>query len=140
VRGFLPSFSDRDIQRILSIYPEIGSSESIPTYNTSYTRAGLIYRDVVLACPAYWTARAASNKSWVGEYTISYVKILGTKCSDIEQFGLETSLPLTPFTYYIAVFLRHEPNPAQTFYLPIIQTDSEILGIGLRHTPVILNG
>ena len=115
LKGFLPSFSDRDIQRILSIYPEIGSSESIPTYNTSYTRAGLIYRDVVLACPAYWTARAASKKSWVGEYTISYVKISRTKSSDIEQFGLETSLPLTPFTYYTAVFLRHEPQPSSSF-------------------------
>jgi hypothetical protein len=56
------------------MYPETGSSEEIPSYNTSYTRAGLIYRDIVLACPTYWTARAAHSKSYVGEYSISPAK------------------------------------------------------------------
>ena len=74
LRGFLPAFSDRNIQRVLSIYPDTGSSEGIPTYNTTYTRAGLIYRDIVLACPAYWMARASHKKSYVGEYMISPAK------------------------------------------------------------------
>ena len=56
------------------MYPPIGSSEEISSYNTTYTRAGLIYRDVVLACPTYWTARAAHKKSYVGEYTIAPAK------------------------------------------------------------------
>jgi len=70
LQGFLPSFSDRDIQRVETMYPAIGSSEEIPSYNDTYTRAGLIYRDIVLACPTYWMARAAHKKSYVGEYSI----------------------------------------------------------------------
>jgi len=56
------------------MYPDIGSSEGILNYNTTYTRAGLIYRDLVLACPAYWMARASHKKSYVGEYMISPAK------------------------------------------------------------------
>ncbi|TVY41690.1 putative secreted lipase [Lachnellula occidentalis] len=74
LRGFLPGFSDRNIQRVVDMYPDSGSSEGIPNYNTTYTRAGLIYRDLVLACPAYWMARASRNKSYVGEYMISPAK------------------------------------------------------------------
>ncbi|KUJ22560.1 carboxylesterase [Mollisia scopiformis] len=74
LRGFLLGFSDRNIARVQNLYPEIGSSELIPSYNTSYTRAGLIYRDIVLACPTYWMARAAHNKSYVGEYSIPPAK------------------------------------------------------------------
>jgi hypothetical protein len=59
---------------VKEMYPESGSSEEIASYNTSYVRAGLIYRDIVLACPTYWTARAAHEKSYVGEYTISPAK------------------------------------------------------------------
>ncbi|KAF4630791.1 hypothetical protein G7Y89_g7347 [Cudoniella acicularis] len=74
LRGFLPNFSDRTIQQVESLYPADGSSENIASYNTTYTRAGLIYRDVVLACPSYWMARAAHKTSYVGEYTISPAK------------------------------------------------------------------
>jgi len=74
LRGFLPGFSDRNIERVEEMYPESGSTEEIPDYNTSYTRAGLVYRDIVLACPSYWMARAAHKKSYVGEYTISPAK------------------------------------------------------------------
>jgi hypothetical protein len=73
LRGFLPGFSDRNIKRVEGLYPETGSSETM-NYNSTYTRAGLIYRDVVLTCPAYWMARAAHKKSYVGEYTISPAK------------------------------------------------------------------
>ena len=53
-----------------TLYPPIGDAEEI-SYNTTYERAGLTYRDVVLACPAYWVVRTARNEGWVGEYTIS---------------------------------------------------------------------
>jgi hypothetical protein len=56
------------------MYPTIGSSEEISSYNDTYTRAGLIYRDIVLACPTYWMARAAHRKSYVGEYSIPPAK------------------------------------------------------------------
>lgn len=70
--GFVPGLSTKEISQVESIYyPAIGSTETIENYNTSYVRAGLIYRDVVLACPAYWIASASSIKGYLGEYTIS---------------------------------------------------------------------
>jgi hypothetical protein len=72
VKGFLPGLSARDIEDIEEIYyPPEGSTETINEYNTTYVRAGFIYRDVVLACPAYWMASAARRNGYVGEYTIS---------------------------------------------------------------------
>jgi carboxylesterase type B len=70
--GFVPGLSAKQIGHVESIYyPAEGETETIGGYNTSYTRAGLVYRDVVLACPAYWIASAATVKGYVGEYTIS---------------------------------------------------------------------
>lgn len=89
LRGFLPSFSDRNIARVEALYPEVGSTEILTTYNTSYTRAGLIYRDIVLACPTYWTARAAHKKSYVGEYSIPPAK----HASDTIYVGPSPSFP-----------------------------------------------
>lgn len=74
LRGFLPRFSESQIQKVLKLYPASGRTEEIASYNTTYTRAGIIYRDVVLACPSYWMARAAKRSSWVGEYSISPAK------------------------------------------------------------------
>lgn len=71
--GFLPDFSAPLLREVETLYPPIGDAEEI-SYNTTYERAGLIYRDVVLACPAYWVARTARNEGWVGEYTISPAK------------------------------------------------------------------
>lgn len=70
--GFLPRLSERQIQAVEDVYyPPVGNTETIDEYNSSYVRAGLIYRDVVLACPAYWVAFAAAEKGYLGEYTIS---------------------------------------------------------------------
>ncbi|KAJ5663511.1 hypothetical protein N7507_004242 [Penicillium longicatenatum] len=70
--GFLPGLSARQIKEVENTYyPVDGSSETITEYNTTYIRAGLIYRDVVLSCPAYWVASAAPGKGYVGEYSIS---------------------------------------------------------------------
>jgi carboxylesterase type B len=70
--GFLPDLSAKQIEQVESVYyPVAGSTETIAKYNTSFVRAGLIYRDVVLACPAYWIASAANKKGYLGEYTIS---------------------------------------------------------------------
>ncbi|KAI1864259.1 hypothetical protein JX265_008630 [Neoarthrinium moseri] len=74
IADFLPKFSAADLDRLNALYPVAGHAESIPAYNDSYTRVGLIYRDSVLACPAYWTAGAAPKGSWLGEYTISPAK------------------------------------------------------------------
>ncbi|KAJ5523345.1 hypothetical protein N7513_012889 [Penicillium frequentans] len=70
--GFLPGLSAKQIEAVEdTYYPVDGSSETITEYNTTYIRAGLIYRDVVLSCPAYWVASAAPGKGYVGEYSIS---------------------------------------------------------------------
>ncbi|KGO73825.1 Carboxylesterase, type B [Penicillium italicum] len=69
--GFVPGLSAEEISDVESLYPAEGSTETIDSYNTSYVRAGLVYRDVVLACPAYWIASAATEKGYLGEYTIS---------------------------------------------------------------------
>lgn len=72
VAGFLPGLSAKEIEEIVEVYyPRQGSTETIDKYNTTYVRAGLIYRDVILACPAYWMASAAQRRGYVGEYTIS---------------------------------------------------------------------
>ncbi|KAJ5815577.1 hypothetical protein N7474_007354 [Penicillium riverlandense] len=71
VNGFLPGLSARQIRAVESVYyPPVGSSETISQYNSTFIRAGLIYRDVVLSCPAYWVASAATGRGYVGEYTI----------------------------------------------------------------------
>ncbi|KAK3635245.1 hypothetical protein LTR56_014854 [Elasticomyces elasticus] len=69
LRGYLPDMSEHNLQRVLRLYPASGAAEEL-VYNTSYVRAGLIYRDTVLACPAYWMARSSRKHAYVGEYTI----------------------------------------------------------------------
>ncbi|KAI6364339.1 hypothetical protein MCOR25_005679 [Pyricularia grisea] len=71
--GFLPNLSPGDLAAVESAYPEVGSSEAITEYSNSSVRAGLIYRDVVLACPALWFANS-SRQGWLGEYSISPAK------------------------------------------------------------------
>ena len=71
--GFLPGLSVDDVAEVKRAYPVVGSTETMG-YNSSATAAGLVYRDVVLACPAYWIAGAATKGSWLGEYTIAPAK------------------------------------------------------------------
>ncbi|KAJ4990475.1 carboxylesterase [Stagonosporopsis vannaccii] len=70
--GFLPGLRTRDLARATALYPPSGSAEEL-SYNSTYLRAGLLYRDLVLACPAYWLSATARN-GWVVEYTISPAK------------------------------------------------------------------
>lgn len=93
LRGYLPGFSDRQIERIEAVYPASGSSEMIPEYNTTYERAQLIFRDSVLACPTFWMAQAAHKKSYVGEYSIPPAK----HASDTIYVCIHSSFSLSPF-------------------------------------------
>jgi carboxylesterase type B len=70
--GFLPDFKERDYEKSRSLYPESGEAEGL-VYNSTYTRVGLVYRDLVLACPAYWLSKTA-DKGWLVEYTINPAK------------------------------------------------------------------
>ncbi|KAI7976277.1 hypothetical protein EIK77_010750 [Talaromyces pinophilus] len=68
---FLPGLSQDELERLETVYyPPSGSSENIESYNSTFVRAELVYRDLVLACPAYWTANVADT-GYLGEYTIS---------------------------------------------------------------------
>ncbi|GAW22968.1 hypothetical protein ANO14919_125150 [Xylariales sp. No.14919] len=71
ISGYLPALSPPDIVKLKELYPKTGSAENVASYNDSFTRAGLIYRDSTLACPGYWMAGSAKDGGWVGEYTIS---------------------------------------------------------------------
>ncbi|KAJ5234663.1 uncharacterized protein N7469_003831 [Penicillium citrinum] len=72
LEGFVPRLSKTQIRAVNDVYyPVVGSTEMIGEYNSSFVRAGLIYRDLVLACPAYWVASAASRNGYLGEYAIS---------------------------------------------------------------------
>ncbi|KAH6660156.1 carboxylesterase [Truncatella angustata] len=113
VSSFLPKFSTNDIARLDALYPAVGSAESITSYNDSYTRASLIYRDSVLACPGYWTAGAAPKGGWLGEYTISPAK----HASDVSYWNTVNAIQQTdPLHYkgfagaFASFFMTGDPN------------------------------
>ncbi|KFY70392.1 hypothetical protein V499_09209 [Pseudogymnoascus sp. VKM F-103] len=111
--GFLPRFGKHGIQRVKTLYPEVGSTETISSYNTTYERAQLIYRDVVLACPAYWTAGAAHKKSYVGEYTISPAKHASDTIYWNQVNAIQKSDPLIYEGYagaFASFFQTGDPN------------------------------
>lgn len=69
---FLPRFSRERLQAVKSVYPAAGTTDSASwAWNTTFGRAAYIYRDTVLACPAYWVASAAPKTAWLGEYAVS---------------------------------------------------------------------
>ncbi|KAL5051621.1 hypothetical protein BDW71DRAFT_193896 [Aspergillus fruticulosus] len=70
--GFLPGLSPSQLHTLEHhYYPETGTTETLDLYNSTYVRAGLVYRDVVLSCPGYWLASAARKKGYLAEYTIA---------------------------------------------------------------------
>jgi carboxylesterase type B len=94
LRGYLPAFSPTNIAAIKALYPPFGTAEEI-TYNTTYVRAGLLYRDLVLACPAFWLSRSA-RKGWLMEYTISPAK----HASDVQYWNtIEDTQSTDTLTY-----------------------------------------
>lgn len=70
LRGYLPGLNNWQLDVVQQLYPPSGSAENLPSYNTSFVRAGLIFRDTVLACPALWMAGSAPKASYLAEYTI----------------------------------------------------------------------
>ncbi|KAF2169774.1 hypothetical protein M409DRAFT_20188 [Zasmidium cellare ATCC 36951] len=73
LKGYLPGLSNLDLAEVKRLYPASGIAEELK-YNTTYVRAGLIYRDTVLACPALWMARASRKTAYLGEYIIPPAK------------------------------------------------------------------
>ncbi|KAJ9142148.1 Proline iminopeptidase [Pleurostoma richardsiae] len=118
LRGFLPGLSACDLQRARRLYPsEGGSTETIAEYDGQYARAGLVFRDVVLACPAYWMAGAAPAGSWLGEYSIDPAKHASDTYWVGNQWNQVNSAQQTdPFHYegytgaFASFFMTGDPN------------------------------
>jgi carboxylesterase type B len=70
---YLPRFSKQQLNDVKELYPINGTSENAAWSINTTTRAGMIFRDSVLACPGLWMAEVA-GKGYLGEYTISPAK------------------------------------------------------------------
>ncbi|KAL1613109.1 hypothetical protein SLS60_001341 [Paraconiothyrium brasiliense] len=121
--GYLPGLRGADVQKLKTLYPRNGTAEEI-AWNTSYTRAGLIYRDLQLACPAYWLAASARKGSLI-EYTISPAKHASDTIYWNQVNAVQTSDPLTYKAYAgaMASFVQTgDPNAHKV-------TNSSVVGV-----------
>ncbi|EME84509.1 uncharacterized protein MYCFIDRAFT_152730 [Pseudocercospora fijiensis CIRAD86] len=73
LEGFLPKLSSGDLDHVKTLYPASGEVDRVD-YQGTYVRAGLVYRDLVLACPALWTAKSSRAGQYLAEYTIDPAK------------------------------------------------------------------
>ncbi|KAH8890970.1 carboxylesterase [Thozetella sp. PMI_491] len=112
LKGFLPGLGSKDLDDVKAVYPVVGTTETL-SYNSSTTAASLVFRDVVLACPAFWMAGAAPRGSWLGEYTIAPAK----HASDTTWWNTLNSVQKTdPFHYqgytgtFASFFQTGDPN------------------------------
>jgi len=127
LQGYLPGLTPSDVEKVKALYPSSGTAEEI-IYNSTYTRAGLLYRDLGLACPAYWLSGAA-EKGWVIEYTISPAK----HASDVQYWNTVGEVQTTDRLTYqgyagaMASFVQTgDPNNHKV-------TNSSVLGVpGIR--------
>lgn len=95
--GYLPSLSGGDLEKLKQFYPDTGTTEEL-AYNTSYTRAGIVYRDLQLACPAFWLSDTARKGSLI-EYTISPAKHASDTIYWNQLNAVQQSDPLTYQAY-----------------------------------------
>ncbi|KAI1082882.1 carboxylesterase [Whalleya microplaca] len=145
--GYLPGFNDEELARLKELYPEVGSSELITSYNDSFTRAGLIYRDSVLACPAYWMAGATPDGGWLGEYTISPAQ----HASDVYWWNSVNSAQETDTLHYegyagamASFFMTSDPNAEKLTTdeisgVPTLSTSEEFVVNSVGFTTAKLN-
>ncbi|KAH8648990.1 putative carboxylesterase [Tricladium varicosporioides] len=115
LHGFLPGLSTREISKVMTLYPQAGGTEAITSYNSTYTRSGLIYRDVVLACPSYWLAKAygMKGKGYVGEYSMSPAKHASDTVWWNQVNAIQKSSPDTYLGYtgaFASFFATGDPN------------------------------
>ncbi|KAL4958597.1 Alpha/Beta hydrolase protein [Aspergillus filifer] len=143
VSGFLPGLREGEIKLLEErYYPVTGGTETLGLdgYNTTFVRAGLVYRDVVLACPAYWLAKAGSKEGegYLAEYTISPAR----HASDTIYWNRINTIQATdPLTYlgfagaFASFFQTGDPNahkltPANVVGVPEISETGEEFVIG----------
>lgn len=53
LKSYLPDLKPSNQKRLLALYPANGTTETLTSFPTVATRAGIIFRDSVLTCPAY---------------------------------------------------------------------------------------
>jgi carboxylesterase type B len=133
LRGYLPAFTASDIAAVKALYPATGTAEEI-TYDTTYVRAGLLYRDLVLACPSHWLSKTA-KKGWLMEYTISPAK----HASDVQYWNTVGSIQQTDRLTYqgyagaMASFVQtgnpnaHKVTNASVVSVPAIGSSTQFL-------------
>ncbi|KAL5113897.1 hypothetical protein ACEQ8H_008218 [Pleosporales sp. CAS-2024a] len=133
LRGYLPALSSAHLDQIKALYPPIGTAEEL-SYNTTRVRAGLVYRDSVLACPARWLAQSA-HQGWSLEYTISPAK----HASDVQYWNTVGEIQKTDALTYqgyagaMASFVQtgdpnaHEVTNARVVGLPETKTGQQFL-------------
>lgn len=69
LRGFLPNFNETLLEHVKQLYPNAGKTETF-TFDTAFTRAGVIYLDLLLACPTFWLSNGAKKGGWMTYYDI----------------------------------------------------------------------
>jgi hypothetical protein len=118
---------------VKALYPATGTAEEI-TYDTTYVRAGLLYRDLVLACPSHWLSKTA-KKGWLMEYTISPAK----HASDVQYWNTVGSIQQTDRLTYqgyagaMASFVQtgnpnaHKVTNASVVSVPAIGSSTQFL-------------
>lgn len=113
LKGYLPDLTSNSQKRLLALYPANGTTETLTSFPTVETRAGLIFRDSVLTCPAYWMALSSKKTSYVGEYTISPAKHASdvNYWNSINAIQSSSSLVYQGFTGAFASFFQTgDPN------------------------------
>ncbi|UPX13791.1 uncharacterized protein EKO05_0004290 [Ascochyta rabiei] len=131
--GFLPGLREKDVLQAKTLYPTSGTAEEIQ-WNTTYIRAGLLYRDLVLACPAYWLSTKAAN-GWLIEYTISPAKHASDTIYWNQLNPVQTSDSLTyrGYTGALASFVQtgdpntHKLTNASVPSVPAVRTGSQFV-------------
>ncbi|KAF2007206.1 carboxylesteras-like protein [Amniculicola lignicola CBS 123094] len=109
--AFLPNLTSKDIDKVKTLYPQNGTAEEV-TWTTASVRAGMVYRDLILACPAYWLSDTAKRGSLI-EYTISPAKHASDTIYWNQLNAVQQSDPLTYNAYAGAMasfFQTGDPN------------------------------
>ncbi|CRK45226.1 hypothetical protein BN1723_006527 [Verticillium longisporum] len=132
LRGFLPGFRTCEIEAVKRHYPAEGITETIE-YSTTYVRAGQIYRDVVLTCPAYWFSGSAQDGGWLGEYSMSPSKHASDTVWWNQINAIQRSDPARYQAYtgaFASFFMTGDPNalklsPPDVAGVPTLDSNSE---------------
>ncbi|KAF9886570.1 hypothetical protein FE257_011342 [Aspergillus nanangensis] len=135
LQGFVPGLSHRELRRVEELYADVivadGNATTSSTAASAFVRAGLVYRDLVLACPAYWVAGAADRVGYLGQYTIAPAR----HASDTIYWNTVNPIQQTdPLVYhgyagaFASFFQTGDPNAHKL-------TGAEVLGVPrLRET------